>query len=266
MSFKWGVSEVLGLTYVCCWSVSMYPPLWTNWKRKSASALSVDFVMLNTTGYFYLVISLILQLYRWLPPPQGQELTQEAIALKPKITNFDLCYCLHGFLLNLVLASQLVMGQSMWGFKKERSIRMKPIYSKILFLSLLIFSGLTLHFVNYNATVGWDNLRTLAYCNRLFMLKISMSLLKYVPQVIHNHERRSMKGFAIQGTMLDITGGMASLMQLIWQIANDKSFNTSVFMANFGKIGLAIVTIVFNFIFLSQWTVYGDGSVVTIKD
>lgn len=266
MNFNWGRSEFLGLIYVGCWSVSMYPPLWTNWKRKSASALSVDFVMLNTTGYLYLIISLILQLYCWLPPLSEQELTNEAISLKPKITNFDLCYCMHGFLLNLILISQLVGGKYIWGFRKERSMRMKPIYSNILFLSLLVFGGLTLHFVNYNSKFGWDNLRTLAYCNRLFILKISMSLLKYVPQVIHNYERRSMKGFAIQGTMLDITGGIASLLQLIGQIASDKNFNSSVFMANFGKIGLAIVTIVFNFIFLSQWMTYGDGSIVTIKD
>lgn len=266
MCFKWGISEILGLIYVCCWSVSMYPPLWTNWRRRSASALSVDFVMLNTTGYFYLVISLILQLYCWLPPPEGHDLTHEGIALKPKITNFDLCYSSHGLLLNLVLASQLLMGQSLWGFKKERSVRMKPVYSRILSLSLLGFGGLTLLFTNYNSRAGWDNLRTLAYCNRLFMLKISMSLLKYVPQVIHNHERRSMKGFAIQGTILDITGGIASLLQLILQIANDKDFNTSVFMANFGKIGLAIVTILFNFIFLSQWITYGNKSIVTVKD
>lgn len=266
MGLTWGVSEILGLVYVCCWSVSMYPPVWTNWKHKSASALSVDFVMLNTTGYLYLIISLILQLYCWLPPLQVQENNGEAYFLKPKITNFDLCYCLHGFLLNMVLVSQLVMGTSIWGFKKNITMKMKPVYSKILFLSLVIFSGLTLQFVNYNSNIGWDNLRTLTYCNRLFLLKISMSLLKYVPQVIHNHERRSMKGFPVQGTMLDITGGIGSLMQLVWQISCEKRFNTAVFMANFGKIGLAMVTIIFNFIFLSQWTIYGNGKIVTVKD
>lgn len=256
MTLSWFITDLLGLVYVCCWSVSMYPPVMTNWRYGSASALSIDFVMLNTTGYFYLVISLILQLYWWMPPPKDANPTEELASLKPKITNFDLCYCLHGFVMNLVLVSQVVAGHSLWRFKVNRPLRMKPIYYRVMFLSLLVFVMLTGQLFIYNVKSGWDNLRTLEYCNRLFMLKISMSLLKYVPQVFHNHERKSMKGFAIQSTILDVTGGLASLMQLVWLLSKEESFNYTVLVANFGKIGLAVVTILFNFVFVSQWFIF----------
>lgn len=260
MALELSLSDLLGLVYVCCWSVSIYPPILTNWRYGSANALSIDFVMLNTAGYFYLVISLILQLYWWMPLPKDVDVTEELASLKPKITNFDLCYCLHGVIMNLVLVSQVVAGHSLWRFKVNRPLRMEPIYYRVLALSILVFMVLTGQLCIYNLQSGWDNLRTLDYCNRLFLLKISMSLIKYVPQVFHNHARRSMKGFAIQSTVLDVTGGVSSLMQLVWQISKEQGFNTTVWVANFGKIGLALVTILFNIVFLLQWSLYSSQS------
>nr|CAI6414825.1 AAC_HP1_G0006800.mRNA.1.CDS.1 [Saccharomyces cerevisiae] len=52
------LDDILGIVYVTSWSISMYPPIITNWHHKSASAISMDFVMLNTAGYSYLVISI----------------------------------------------------------------------------------------------------------------------------------------------------------------------------------------------------------------
>lgn len=69
-----------------------------------------------------------------------------------------------------------------------------------------------------------------------------------------------MKGFAIQSTMLDVIGGVSSLMQLIWQISKEQGFNSTVLVTNFGKIGLALVTILFNIVFLSQWFLYSTQS------
>lgn len=240
----------------------MYPPIFTNWRQRSSSAVSRDFVILNSAGYFYLMISLTLQLYKWLPVIElSVEDAGKDLDMRPKVSNFDFWYCLHGFILNLVLGTQVIYGVKLWKFKADsHQIKMKPHYHKLLLISMIVFTALTLTFGYQNVSYGWDNVRTLSYCNNLFLLKISMSLIKYIPQVIHNYDRRSLKGFAIQSVLLDVTGGVASLSQLLWQISRDQGFSYMVFVANFGKIGLALVTLVFNFIFISQWLIYQDST------
>lgn len=258
---KWKSEDLLGLAYVWAWSVSMYPPIVTNWKQKSSSAISRDFVMLNTTGYFYLLLSLTLQLFLWLPTSETKLADGSPEAnMKPKVTQFDFWYCLHGFVMNIVLVSQVIYGKKLWRFKSDNhQSRMKPYYQRFLLISLVVFGILTLRFGYAVSFQGWDNLRTLSYCNSLFALKISMSLIKYIPQVFHNYDRKSMKGFAIQSVILDITGGVASLLQLVIQISNDQGINFATLVANFGKIGLALVTLVFNFTYISQWLIYRDS-------
>ncbi|CAI4056817.1 cystinosin-like protein ERS1 SKDI_03G1340 [Saccharomyces kudriavzevii IFO 1802] len=244
------LDDLLGLVYVTSWSVSMYPPIITNWRHMSASAISMDFVMLNTAGYSYLVISIFLQLYCW------QLKDGESDLGRPKLTRFDFWYCLHGCIMNVVLLTQVVAGARIWGFPVKGHRKMNLWYLRILLTSLTIFAMLTVQFVYANCTYGWHNSTTLAYCNNLFLLKISMSLIKYIPQVTHNWARRSMDCFPIQGVFLDITGGFASLLQLIWQLSSDRGFSLDMFVTNFGKIGLSTVTLVFNFIFIMQWLVY----------
>lgn len=258
---KWKADGVLGLIYVWAWSVSMYPPIITNWKQRSSTAVSKDFALLNTTGYFYLLISLTLQLYLWLPAPElsGKDGGQP-VDTRPKVTQFDFWYCLHGFVMNIVLVSQVIYGKKLWKFKADNhQLRMRPYYHKFWIISLVVFAMLTVRFGYQTFSQGWDNQRTLSYCNSLFILKISMSLIKNIPQAFHNYERKSLKGFAIQSVMLDITGGVASLLQLASQISNDQGLNARTLAANFGKIGLALVTLVFDFIYVSQWLIYRDA-------
>lgn len=244
------LDDLLGLVYVSSWSISMYPPIVTNWRHKSASAISVDFVMLNTAGYSYLVISIFLQLYCWQLKDEGSD------SGRPKLTQFDFWYCLHGCMMNVVLLTQVVAGPKIWRFPVRGHRKMKLGYFRILLTSLVVFAVLSVQFLYTNCMHGWDNSRTLAYCNNLFLLKISMSLIKYIPQVTHNWTRKSMDCFPIQGVFLDITGGVASLLQLIWQLSREQGFSLDIFITNFGKIGLSVVTLVFNVVFILQWLVY----------
>ncbi|CAI4295174.1 BGP_1a_G0006040.mRNA.1.CDS.1 [Saccharomyces cerevisiae] len=244
------LDDILGIVYVTSWSISMYPPIITNWRHKSASAISMDFVMLNTAGYSYLVISIFLQLYCWKMTGDESDLG------RPKLTQFDFWYCLHGCLMNVVLLTQVVAGARIWRFPGKGHRKMNPWYLRILLASLAIFSLLTVQFMYSNYWYDWHNSRTLAYCNNLFLLKISMSLIKYIPQVTHTSTRKSMDCFPIQGVFLDVTGGIASLLQLIWQLSNDQGFSLDTFVTNFGKVGLSMVTLIFNFIFIMQWFVY----------
>lgn len=45
------ISTIIGWTYFVAWSISFYPQLWDNFKRKSVIGLNFDFVALNLTGF-----------------------------------------------------------------------------------------------------------------------------------------------------------------------------------------------------------------------
>merc|ERR1712045_638032 len=45
------VSTVIGWTYFVAWSVSFYPQIWDNFRRKSVIGLNFDFLALNIVGF-----------------------------------------------------------------------------------------------------------------------------------------------------------------------------------------------------------------------
>ena len=52
------LSGVIGWTYFAAWSISFYPQIYTNYKRKSVVGLSFDFQLLNLIGFgFYAVFN-----------------------------------------------------------------------------------------------------------------------------------------------------------------------------------------------------------------
>lgn len=46
------LSEVVGWIYFVAWSVSFYPQIYINFKRKSVVGLNFDFLALNIVGFF----------------------------------------------------------------------------------------------------------------------------------------------------------------------------------------------------------------------
>lgn len=50
------LDSLLGWTYTIAWSLSFYPQFILNYRRKSSTGLSSDFVAINPTGHFSLLI------------------------------------------------------------------------------------------------------------------------------------------------------------------------------------------------------------------
>lgn len=78
--------------------------------------------------------------------------------------------------------------------------------------SLTILVTLVLAFVE--KMVWLDFLYTISY------IKLAITLLKYVPQAILNYRRRSTVGWSIGNILLDFTGGMLSMLQMILNAYN----------------------------------------------
>ena len=269
------MEDILGIVYVAAWSVSIYPSLITNCRSKSSMGISTDFAILNVAGYGYLLLANILQLYCWVLP---NESSSSSPVERPHISGFDVLYTGHGFILNVIILSQVLWGSTLWNFQdtgtdsstRRTTRRMKPLYRTFFQITLLVFTVLTLRFIYCVYLYGWDNSNTVIYCGYLSLLKISMSLVKYIPQIKYNYERNSMRGFSMVTVLLDSIGATALLTQLSLQIAREQrgrllaagvtsgSWSTrymdmDVLKANFGKLGLCVETLLFNIIFLVQW-------------
>ncbi|SCV01432.1 LAMI_0G11474g1_1 [Lachancea mirantina] len=245
------LEKVLGYGYAIPWCLSIYPSLFKNWRQKSASAISVDFLIINIVGYVCLTSAIFLQLFCW------QETNDENEPLRPTVTQFDLWYCVHSLVMNGVLASQLLYGKRLWSFQTAGVVRMKILYKRILRATLAIIAISLIPFCVRLFNENLSNTNTLALCNRLIALKILMSLIKYFPQVKHNYERKKMRDFPMLCVVLDVFGSICSIAQLIVKLkqVGEPSIAAAA-TSNFGKIGIACVTLLFNFIYVSQWLVY----------
>ena len=90
-------------------------------------------------------------------------------------------------------------------------------------------------------------------------VKLLVTIFKYIPQVIANHRRRSTLGWSIGQVLLDLVGGILSLVQLL--IDSSLQADWSGLTGNPVKFGLANISLIFDIIFLTQhYVLYGPVS------
>lgn len=84
----------------------------------------------------------------------------------------------------------------------------------------------------------------------LSYVKVLITVVKYVPQAWVNYKRKSTDGWSIVQILLDLSGGVLSLIQLVL----DSSFQNdwSGITGNPIKFLLSNVTIVFDLVFIVQ--------------
>ena len=87
-------------------------------------------------------------------------------------------------------------------------------------------------------------------------MKLVFTVFKYIPQVLSNFKRRSTIGWSITQQLLDLTGGILSLLQLI--IDSWLQSDWSGLTGNPVKLGLANVSVAFDLISVVQhFVLYG---------
>ena len=67
--------QIIGWVYFVAWSISFYPQIYENWKRKSVIGLSFDFLGLNVVGFF--LYSLFNVGLYWITPIQVRKLLSD---------------------------------------------------------------------------------------------------------------------------------------------------------------------------------------------
>ncbi|XP_064127656.1 cystinosin isoform X2 [Loxodonta africana] len=227
------INQVIGWIYFVAWSISFYPQVFKNWRRKSVVGLSFDFVALNLLGFMaYSVFNVGLL---WVPFIKEQFLHKYPNGVNP-VDNNDVFFSLHAVVLTLVVILQC--------FLYERGAQ-RVSWPAIGFLVLsCLFALITMVL----ATVGVTTWLQFLFC--FSYIKLAVTLLKYFPQAYMNFYYKSTEGWSIGNVLLDFIGGSFSLLQMFLQ-----SYNNDQWTLIFGdptKFGLGVFSIFFDIVFFVQ--------------
>ncbi|XP_018868933.2 cystinosin isoform X2 [Gorilla gorilla gorilla] len=227
------INQVIGWIYFVAWSISFYPQVIMNWRRKSVIGLSFDFVALNLTGFVaYSVFNIGLL---WVPYIKEQFLLKYPNGVNPVNSN-DVFFSLHAVVLTLIIIAQCCL--------YERGGQ-RVSWPAIGFLVLAwLFAFVTMIVAAVGVTTWLQFLFCFSY------IKLAVTLVKYFPQAYMNFYYKSTEGWSIGNVLLDFTGGSFSLLQMFLQ-----SYNNDQWTLIFGdptKFGLGVFSIVFDVVFFIQ--------------
>lgn len=227
------INQVIGWIYFVAWSISFYPQVVVNWRRKSVVGLSFDFVTLNLTGFLaYSVFNVALF---WSPHIKEQFLSKNPNGVNPVEIN-DVFFSLHAVALTLVVLAQC--------FLYERGDQ-RVSWPAIGFLVLSwLFVLITMILAAVGVTTWLQFLFSFSY------IKLLVTLVKYFPQAYMNFVYKSTEGWSIGNVLLDFTGGCFSLLQMFLQSHNNDQW--TLIFGNPTKFGLGVFSIFFDIVFFVQ--------------
>jgi cystinosin len=152
----------------------------------------------------------------------------------------DVIFAVNAFFVTSVMLIQIGL------YRKPNEIPSKLGLGSTVAIMLLMGVGLGLAIGNV-----WT---WLFFIYLLSYIKLVMTVVKYIPQVYLNYQRKSTVGWNVYNVILDFIGGLFSTAQLLLDaiIANHLA-GIGGFMI---KLGLGIVSIFFDVIFLLQHFVW----------
>lgn len=227
------VSSVMGWIYFLAWTLSFYPQVIVNWRRKSVIGYSFDFVAFNFTGFAaYAVFNTGLF---WIPEIKAQYYALHPDGVAPVELN-DVFFSLHAFAITSVTVIQC--------FIYERGTQRVNNWARALLTLAWVYVLITI-VLAIAGTMEWlDFLYGFSY------LKVGVTVLKYVPQAYMNYVRKSTVGWSIANVLLDFNGGWMSVLQMLLNAYNGDDWDSLA--GNLTKLGLGLVSVFFDSIFILQ--------------
>ncbi|XP_059003561.1 cystinosin isoform X4 [Mustela lutreola] len=147
------INQVIGWIYFVAWSISFYPQVITNWRRKSVIGLSFDFVALNLTGFVaYSVFNIGLL---WVPSIKEQFFLKYPNGVNP-VDNNDVFFSLHAVALTLVVMVQCFLyeqGNQHVSWPTISFLVLSWVF--VLITVILAAVGAYMNFY-YKSTEGWS--------------------------------------------------------------------------------------------------------------
>ncbi|GAA6028474.1 hypothetical protein JCM8097_007046 [Rhodosporidiobolus ruineniae] len=229
------LSHALGWIYTGAWSLSFYPQVILNHRRKSVIGLSIDFLTLNPLGFAaYTVFNVAL----YASPTVRRQYADRHDGHYPHVQPNDIAFAAHALVLSLV-----ALGQS-FVYKRDPSQRLSP-FNRLFVASLILILLILTFLTRFTSALAYlDLVLFLSY------VKLWISFAKYVPQAVINYHRKSTEGWSVENILLDFTGGSLSLAQLVLDSWIDQDWRGIT--GNPGKLGLSFLSLAFDVLFLVQ--------------
>jgi cystinosin len=232
------VSSILGWSYFFCWSISFYPQIWQNYRRQTTVGFATDKILLDLLGYSCLS-AYCIGLYGI---PSVREMYQDRNkGNSPKVAINDVCFGLHGLLMTFIQIGQIVY------YDGKKQMPTKYCQVGVATATFLVLGYLIL-IVSGASDSGVFNLLDWFYF--ISFVKIGITCLKYIPQVMSNHKRKCTVGWSITSVLMDILGSVLSALQLFLDC--DDTNDWSGITGNFVKFALSFVSLIFDAIFMTQ--------------
>ncbi|WZZ53844.1 hypothetical protein YC2023_053951 [Brassica napus] len=224
--------EIVGWITFASWSISFYPQLLLNFKRKSVVGLNFDFALLNFTKHSsYMIYNVCLY---FSPFIQKQYFDLYGDKEMIPVAANDVAFSIHAVCMTAFTLFQICIYEV--STRNSKSIKM---CYRSCHPCLGIWSYLFLHCFAYTFLA-------LAH----YPLQVCMTCVKYIPQAKMNFTRKSTVGWSIENILLDFTGGVSNYLQMVVQSIDQGSWVN--FYGNIGKTLLSLVTIFFDLIFMFQ--------------
>lgn len=225
--------EVFGWIAFFSWSISFYPQVILNFRRKSVVGLNFDFVVLNLTKHSsYLIYNATLY---FSSDVRKQYLEKYGLEQMIPVAANDVAFSIHAVLFTAITLFQIAIYER--GTQTVSKISIAIVSAVWLIAGVCIFIALPNH--------SW--LWLISVFNSI---QVSMTIVKYIPQAFMNFNRKSTDGFSIGNILLDFSGGVANYAQMAVQSIDQNSWVN--FYGNIGKTLLSLITIFFDLLFMCQ--------------
>ncbi|KAL3868803.1 hypothetical protein ACJMK2_041562 [Sinanodonta woodiana] len=227
------ISSVIGWIYFAAWTISFYPQVYENFRRKSVVGLNFDFLGLNITGFFtYGLFNIGMY---WIPEVENDYKKLHPRGINPVELN-DVIFTIHAVFITAVTIIQCLI--------YKRDMQRVSIVARVLLVGIWLFVAVAL-IVALCKTITW-----LTYLYYFSYIKLGITLIKYIPQAYMNFRRKSTEGWSIGNVLLDFTGGSFSILQMFLLSYNNDDWG-SIF-GNPTKFGLGFFSILFDILFIIQ--------------
>lgn len=231
---------IIGYSYTIFWSLSFYGQVYENYMLKSVKGLSFDYQIFNLSGFTtYTIYNL------WVYFDDGIEID---------VGMNDVLFAVHALVLTIVTVFQIYALY----INPQDPVQRVTMYG--WFVTALIWWGIATIFLveqvlklyDYQTVFKEKKFNMLVYMS---FVKVFISFIKYLPQLIYNFRRKSTKGWSIFNIILDFLGGLFSFLEIIINVflgkykVDDGEGNSSL---NYAKFTLSIVAMFFDILFLIQ--------------
>ncbi|XP_077980966.1 cystinosin-like [Glandiceps talaboti] len=238
------VIAVVGWMYFVAWSVSFYPQVVLNFRRKSVVGLNFDFLSYNLTGFIaYGMYNIGMY---WIPEIMVEYKSDHPRGVNPVQLN-DVIFTLHAVVITAFTIFQCLIYERGGQRVSKVCIAILSISWAFAIITLIITAA------SSGSIISWLN-----YLLYLSYIKLGVTLIKYIPQAYMNYRRKSTEGWSIGNILLDFTGGSLSLVQMFLI-----SYNYNDWRSIFGdptKFGLGVFSILFDILFIVQHYVLYRGN------